>query len=406
MYIERDIELALQKNIRHFSAVALTGPRQTGKSTLLKKKFGNKYQYLTFDDPLLRERAIADTNLFLGQLEEYVILDEVQYVPQILPFLKIIIDKKPGKKGRFILTGSQQFQLMKKISESLAGRIALFNLLPFGFDETRSVKTLSSKINSGEVFFSFACLQGLFPELCVTKGISSATWFGSYFQTYLERDIRTLYNIGNLSDFFRFIRLLASRCSQIVNMSNYSKELGISINTVKSWISILEASQLVYVLQPFSNNLGKRIIKNPKLYWNDSGMVANLTGVSSKEILFHGPLSGALFENLVLQETVKFFYNNGLRPNLYFLRTSNGIEADLIIEHGFKVYPFEIKLTKSPNTGMAKPLETFHKLFGGLKIEKGNIICLSDESYELSRNVFVLSIKDYLTYLKKIFFKS
>lgn len=400
-YISRNIERVLKKSVRDFPAVALTGPRQSGKSTLLKNIFGETYNIVSFDDPTIRERAISDPKLFLETSGEKIIFDEIQYAPQILPYIKILIDAERHKRGRFIITGSQQFHLIKNLSETLAGRIALLDLLPFSLGEKRNVPLLKNKLSNIKDIFVHACLRGSFPEITVYPKIKSDAWYGSYIQTYLERDIRTIYNIGSLREFQQFLRLLAARCAQILNLSSFANDLGISVNTIKNWLSILEASRIIYILPPYYRNLGKRITKSPKIYFSDVGLVCYLTGLKTREHLFNGPLAGGLFENFIIQETVKYFLNRDIKLNLFYLRTHNNLEIDLIIENNLELFPFEIKLTKTPNMRMAGPIENFKNNFSRLKIKEGRIITLSDDNIPLTKNISVLNIDSYLQYLKK-----
>lgn len=398
MYVHRTIEPVIKKLLKQFSALALTGPRQTGKSTLLKNVFGNDYQYITFDDPLNRQRVTDDPELFMSSAAEYVIFDEIQYVPDFIPYLKLAIDGARSVKGKYILTGSQQFNLMKGLTDSLAGRIVLLTLYPFSFHETNTFNKEEDSLS----YFENASLKGLYPELVVNKIQDAQMWFGSYLQTYLERDIRTIYNIGNLRQFTQFLHLLASRCSQQLNMSTYSREIGVSVNTIKSWISVLEAGNIIFLMPPYYKNLGKRISKSPKIYWVDNGLVSYLTGVHSKENLLYGLLAGALFENLVISETLKSFYNKGIRPSLYYLRTNNGLEIDLLIEYGNELYPFEIKMTRTPTPQMTKSLGRFTSLFNVLRLSEGHLVCLTDRSYAMSKNVRAVNIPNYLNLINKI----
>ena len=342
MYIDRKISIALKRNLKSFSSIGLIGSRQTGKSTVLKNIFGKEYQYISFDDLLIRERAINDPALFMTEIKGETILDEIQYVPQLLSYLKIEIDNDKSTHGKYIITGSQQFSMMKGISETLAGRIALMNLYPISYSELKTKDNFKKATNSTEDFFCYSCLNGLYPELCSNKNIDSKTWYSSYIQTYLERDIKSIYNIGDLRTFGQFLRILASRCSQLLNLSDISKEIGVTVSTVKRWVSILETSQIIYVLNPYFENFGKRIIKSPKIYWLDTGLVCYLTGIYNKENLQFGLLSGALFENIIVSETLKYLNNNNLFNEIYFLRTSNGLEVDLLIRSGDKIFPFEI----------------------------------------------------------------
>ncbi|MBU0479149.1 ATP-binding protein [bacterium] len=402
LYIHREIEDTLRHSVRHFPAVALTGPRQSGKSTLVKNVFGKTHAVVSFDDPLMRERAISDPRLFIDSLGENIVFDEIQYVPEILSYIKMLIDQKRHSYGRFIITGSQQFHLIKNLGDTLAGRVALLDLLPFSIEEKRKIVSLKAKLSNDQESFLHACLRGSYPENSIHSGVSSRQWYGSYVQTYLERDIRTIYNIGILREFQQFMRLLAGRCSGILNLSSLASDLGVSGNTIKKWLSILEASHIIYVLPPYYRNLGKRITKSPKVYFLDAGLVCYLTGLETKEHLLNGPLAGALFENFVIQETVKHFFNRGIKPNLFYLRTHNDVEIDLIIESNLKLYPFEIKLSKTPNLGMAKPIETFKKLFPKLKIGDGSVISLSKQEVPLTKNVSTISVNSYLKHLAEI----
>lgn len=399
MYVNRRIESILTKSLESFPVVAVTGPRQTGKSTLIRTHFEREYKYITFDDPLIRERALDDPKFFIDNLPGKVILDEIQHVPQLLSYIKIKVDENRNKKGRYILTGSQQFTMMKEVSETLAGRIALLTLLPFSFPEISEGNPPVKEFNSTEAFFRFATLNGLYPEPGLNEKMEVKLWYGSYLQTYLERDIRSIYNLGNLRDFTRFLRLLASNCSQVMNLSAYSRNLGVSSNTIRNWLSILEASQIIYILNPYYKNLGKRITKSPKIYWTDLGLVCYLSGINSEDQLFHGPMAGPLFENLIIQETIKHFYNQGVRPNLYYLRTSNGLEVDLIIEQNNLLHPYEIKLSKSPRISMTKNLKAFGELFSSLNPSNGKLISLSGDSFPVSQAVDGISFFDYVNSL-------
>lgn len=396
IYIHREIEIPLKRLLRQFPCIALTGPRQSGKTTLLKNTFAKTHQFLSFDEPLTRQKAVSDPKLFLDNIQEPAIFDEIQYVPELLSYLKILIDRERHRRGRFILTGSQQFNLIKNLGDSLAGRICLLTLLPFSKEEKKRI--ISTKDTQQD--FADACLRGSFPEISLHRTLSFEAWYGSYFQTYLERDIRTIYNIGSLREFQRFLQLLAARCAQILNLSNLSNELGISVNTAKKWLSVLEASQIVYLLNPYYRNLGKRITKNPKVYFLDCGLVCYLTGIRDKRYLFNGPLAGPLFENYVIQETVKSYLNQSRRPTLFYIRTHNEVEVDLIIEKNLLLFPFEIKLNKSPNIEMAKSLSRFKRIFSRLKVMPAKILSLSNEEVILQKDISVQSLDNYLSWLK------
>lgn len=403
IYIPREIESLLSKTANAFPAVALTGPRQSGKSTLVKRVFEKTHTYISFDDPVMRERVVSDPRLFLDTAGKRIILDEIQYVPELLSYIKMHIDANRQKRGRFIITGSQQFNLIKNLGDSLAGRIGLLQLLPFSITEKDKIDKLKVRLSNSQRHFVFACLQGSFPEVVLDKEVSLDSWYGSYIQTYLERDIRTIYNIGDLRDFQRFMQLLAARSSQILNLSELAREIGVAVNTVKKWISILEACRIIYLLPPYYRNLGKRITKNPKVYFLDCGLICYLTGLKTQEYLLKGPLAGALFENFCIQETIKFLMHHGHRLQLYYMRTHSGLEVDLIIEEAGCLYPFEIKLTKTPKIAMVDSLERFRKTFSKLKIEDSNIIALSEKDIILTKNVTAKGVDSYLESLRDIY---
>lgn len=393
MYLHRGIEPTLLKAVKQFRIVALSGPRQSGKSTLLKRLFTPAYEFASFDDPFLREQAIRDPNLFLDSHAGKLILDEIQYVPQLLPYLKIRVDQSPGQRGRYLLTGSQQFHLMRDLTETLAGRIGLFNLLPFSMEELSAVRRLRKYFANSLDAFLYSALRGSYPEPTVYPNIKLSNWYASYVQTYLDRDVRGLHNVGRLRDFERFLRLAAGRCSQILNMSTFAGDIGVSVPTIRHWISILEASRMIYLLSPYYQNWGKRITKNPKLYFLDVGLVCYLTGITSKDHLLQGPMAGALFENYCVQEIIKRFLTQGKEPRLYYLRTHNQFEIDLLIDKGINgVIPVEIKLTKTPSRQMAAVFERTNHLFPKLKFQQGILLCLVSQPIKLTRLVTATSL--------------
>ncbi|MFH1799194.1 MAG: ATP-binding protein [Candidatus Omnitrophota bacterium] len=402
-YVHRQVEKTLQTLIKQFSAIALTGPRQSGKSTLLKNQFSGKYNYVTLDDLTIREQALSDPRLFLDNIGDYVIIDEIQYAPQILSRIKIMIDENRQKKGYFIFTGSQQFNMMKNPGDSLAGRVALLDLLPFSIEEKRLIPGRQKHLDTTVKCFIDNCLSGSFPEISVDKTIDTSVWYNSYLSTYLERDVRSTYNIENLRDFQLFMRLLAGRCSQELNLSTLSKDLGVGITTIKRWVSILEVSRIIYLLPPYYQNLGKRITKSPKVYFLDLGLVCHLVGIKSKDFLLKGPMAGALCENFYILETIKLFFNNGKKPKLYYLRLRNTLEIDLIIEHdNMELSLLEIKLSKTPKASMAASIIKFMELFPKLNIKGRKILSLADSSMEISKGVHFQGLDDYFTYLHLI----
>ena len=318
MYRHRTLEARLQRYLTLFPAVAVTGPRQSGKSTLLRTSYPD-VPYVTFDDPEEVRAVEDDPRGYLSRFPDRVILDEVQRAPGIFSFLKIAIDTERDRKGRFLLTGSSQFTLSRRISESLAGRIGLLELYPFERHE------MPAQARQAQMLF------GSYPELAMRGHDGSRELFSAYLATYLERDIRVGNNVGKLSDFQRLIRLLAARTGQEYNASSLAREVGVDSKTVESWVSILEASYQVFRLRPWHANIGKRLVKRPKLYFWDTGMACHLAGVRSTEALEAGPLGGPVFENFVIAEILKAATHRGLEVEAFYFRESNGLETDLVI---------------------------------------------------------------------------
>ncbi len=394
-YVHRQIEAQLALYLKQFPAVALTGPRQSGKSTLLREQCAD-YTYITLDDPLARSQAADDPHLFLDNLGDRGIVDEIQYEPSLLAYLKMRIDEDRDKRGRFILTGSQQFSLMKGLSETLAGRIGLLALWPFDLCERREVPALAAQCASNQQWFIDACLRGSFPELCTHPDLDASVWFGSYVQTYLDRDVRTLYDVGDLRDFQRFVQLLAGRCAQQLNLSELARDIGIAVSTAKRWVSVLEAGGVVHLLPPYYRNFGKRVVKAPKVYFSDCGLVCYLLGIHTPELLLNGPLAGPLFENFGVQETRKILAHTGRSSSLYYLRTSKGLEVDLLLEEeGHDLFPIEFKLSKTPRPAMADNIAKLGQAFPQLDLAAGYLLSLSEDDRKLTRKARALPLIDY-----------
>lgn len=316
-----------------FPVIAITGPRQSGKTTLAKAVFGDK-PYLSLEDPDVRTLAEEDPRGLLSAYIDGAVLDEVQRAPQLFSYLQTIVDAG-AKPGSFILTGSQQFGLLSNITQSLAGRVGMVQLLPFSIPELQASGKVSQNL--------FELLhKGFYPPL-YDREILTSDWFAGYIATYVERDARQLINIRNLSSFQRFVRMCAARIGQLLNLSALASDCGISHNTASSWLSILEASYIVYLLRPHYINFNKRLVKMPKLYFCDTGLAAWLLGIRNSEDIFFHAQRGALFENLIVMEFLKRCWNAGLPSNLFFWRDSRGLEIDLLIEDGTRLIPVEIK---------------------------------------------------------------
>lgn len=342
MYLERTLTQTLQKYLTLFPVVSLTGPRQSGKSTLLKQMLGKTYRYVTFDDFQMLSMAEDDSVQFMKTYDNHVIFDEIQKAPQLLSAMKLQVDDDRQSYGKFIVTGSNQLMMNQHIAETLAGRIGLLTLLPLSCAE------IPDNLRAQSIY------AGGYPELVVRGYNGSAEWYSSYLGTYIERDVKDLKNIGNLRDFRRLIELLASRTAQILNMSELAGSLGVAVSTIKIWISILEASYIVYLLPPYFNNYGKRITKSPKIYFYDTGLVSFLTGVYDQISFEKGPMYGALFENYIVMECLKKY-----QCSLYFLRTHSGEEIDLLIDLKTHRICLEIKTSHSYNVSMSSALKKY-----------------------------------------------
>lgn len=345
-YHPREIEPKLKEYLGYFPVVAVTGPRQSGKSTLLLHTLKN-YTYVNFDDSQTRQLFYHDPEQFMRIYANEVIFDEAQKVPELFERVKIAVDNDRDRRGKFVLTGSSQFSFIKGISESLAGRIGLLTLLPYQFNE------LPDKDRSEAIY------KGSYPELVNKHYQLSADWFSSYIDTYLTKDVTALGNIGDLRDFQMLIQLLAANTAQVLNMSRFASDLGVDVKTIKRWISILEASYIIFLLPPYYKNYGKRIVKRPKIYFYDTGLVSYLTGIQTKEQFELGPLKGSLFENYVIADILKKELHHKTHAELYYLRTSHGVEVDLIIDRkNYKEF-IEIKSTETFKPKMIEAAEEF-----------------------------------------------
>ncbi len=352
--IQRDIEKTVLRYAEQYPVVTITGPRQSGKTTLCRMAFPEK-PYSSLENPDERDFASRDPRGFLSRFSEGAVLDEIQRSPDLLSYIQGIVDEAQIP-GQFIITGSQNFELLDTVSQSLAGRTAIVKLLPFSLSEIRKFKSPLPSMD--ETIYSGSYPRIYDQELDPTEALSF------YFSTYVERDLRLLINVRDLTRFENFLKLCATRCGQLINLSSLGNDCGVNHNTIKNWLSILEASFLIKLLPPFHRNLGKRLIKTPKLYFVDSGLAAYLLGIQKVEHVAAHPMRGALFENLVVSELMKNRFNRGKVDNLYFLRDRKGNEVDVLLDYGPYIDLVEIKSGQTLTGDFFTGIEHFRKLYG------------------------------------------
>ena len=350
--VPRLAEKTLRRYAKGFPVICITGPRQSGKTTLAKLAFPQK-AYLSLEDPDTMLMARSDPRGFLETWPKGLILDEAQYVPELFAYIKSMVDRDP-KPGKYIITGSQQFNLMEKVSESLAGRAAFLTLLPFSVAELETVGLCRE--NPFELM-----LKGLYPPLYDRK-INARDFYSAYLTSYVERDLRQLVNVRDLSVFQNFVKFCAARSGGILNLNSLADDCGITHNTARAWLSALEISGLVFLLRPYFNNFGKRLIKSPKLYFTDPGLACRLLGIHTAEQLFLNPLRGSLFEGFIISELVKNRLNQGYNPAIWFWRDNTGVEIDCLVEKGTKLIALEIKSGKTFNEDMTSGLKHWQKI--------------------------------------------
>ncbi len=350
--IKRAIEPELHRLLREYPIVTLLGPRQAGKTTLARQALPD-YDYVNLEQPEIRQFAEQDPKAFLAQFTENVILDEIQRQPELLSYLQVSVDADP-RNGRFVLTGSHQLALREAIGQSLAGRTALLHLLPLSIAELNQNDPCSRKAE--EYIY-----QGFLPRIHDQQQRPTPA-YSNYYQTYVERDVRQLINLKDAAQFEKFIKLLAGRVGQLMDHTSLAGDVGVSSNTIKHWLSILEASFVVYKLPPYFDNFGKRVIKSPKYYFTDTGLLSFLLGIESATQVARDPLLGHLFENLVVMDFAKNLYNQGRLANLYFYRDSNGLEVDLLFQQGRNLIPMEIKSSSTYKPELLKGLKRICEL--------------------------------------------
>jgi predicted AAA+ superfamily ATPase len=402
----RILARTIQKAMKSFPAIVVTGPRQSGKTTLLKMLFAKSHRFVTLEDPDVRMRAKEDPLRFLEQFGPPIIIDEIQYVPELLSYIKTKIDQK-RRPGQWLFTGSQNFVLMHGISQSLAGRAAVLSLLPFSFSERieqgERAKEMADWLKGlnlqqkceSKISLTELILRGNYPEIASKRSVDRQLWCGSYISTYLERDVRNLAQVGDLGQFERFLKLCAIRTGQILNLSELAKEVGMSVPTMKRWLSMLETGHQVYLLCPYYKNLGKRLVKSPKLYFNDTGLASYLLGLNDRDALINSPNFGNLFETMIVTDFLKRFLHFGQMPSMYYLRTRDGLEVDLVLELGQKLYLFEIK---SAMTILPKHASPLSRMASELKsaVRTSAVISTSSDNFHLTRGIHNYSWKNIL----------
>ncbi len=352
--IKRQATDKIKSLAKAFKAVAIVGPRQSGKTTLARMCFPDK-PYVSLENPDYRNFALSDPNNFLKKYKDGAIFDEVQRTPELLSYLQQILDESP-EKGRFILTGSNNFLLVEKLTQSLAGRAAYLDLLPFSVREMAEIPDALEDLNT--VLF-----RGSYPSV-QAEHIPPTAWYPSYIRTYVERDVRQIRNIENLLLFEKFLGLCAGRVGQQLKYSALASEVGVDYKTIQSWLGILQASYIIHLLPPYYKNFNKRMVKSPKLYFYDTGLVCSLLRIKTPDDLYLHPYRGAIFENFVVNELIKNRFNQGQRSNIYYWRSQDGHEMDVVIDEGLTQIPIEIKSGTTISGSYFKGLKYWEKLTG------------------------------------------
>lgn len=399
MMISRNLTKAINDACTQYPVIAIMGPRQSGKSTLVQSLFPNK-TYVNLESIDDRKLIATDPKSFLDSIPENgVVIDEVQKLPDLLSYIQVYVDKEatvinnesnPQKQkksqkahnGKFILTGSHQLELQESITQSLAGRVSLLKLLPLSIREIKNNMSAEDYI-----------IKGLFPKLYMQE-TNAYNYYQNYVSTYIERDVRKIINVKDLSLFQNFLFLLAGRIGQIINFTNVGNELGISNHTIKQWLSVLEASFIIFKLQPYFENIGKRVVKSPKIYFIDPGLACYLLGIENLKQLSRDPLRGQLFENLVILELLKSRYNNGKPHNLYFYRDNHQHEVDVIFKHGNQLIPIEIKSSKTFNLNFIKEIKYLDSFIAD-RIEHGWVIYSGEEKHPIGKYKVINFINSY-----------
>ena len=409
-FIERSLEPVIKKALREFPVVTLTGPRQSGKTTLLRERFSHRYRYVSLEAPDVRAAASNDPRGFLDANPPPVIFDEIQHVPDLLPYIKEQVDADRMRYGQYLLTGSQNLLLLGAVKESLAGRVAMLRLLPLSFreedgDPRRKLpwegvrrgtgKTTRSAVagSAGPSRLWRRLLRGSYPVLVRRRARDLILWHGSYIETYLERDVRALRQVGDLTQFQVFLRALAARSAQLLNLSSIARDIGVSVNTAKAWLSVLEATYQIVLLRPYHANLRKRLVKSPKVYFTDVGTLCYLVGLKDPGHAAAGPLGGAILETAVLAEIFKTLLHSGQEPRLYFWRTATGVEVDFLVESEGRLHPVEVKSSATPRPAMAAGIHALRQDLGD-RISPGYVVHPGHTRLPLGGGVTALPITE------------
>jgi predicted AAA+ superfamily ATPase len=405
VYIKRHAQDTIRKLSRMFGAVLVTGPRQVGKTTMLKE-ITKEAAYVTLDDPILMELAVEQSGTFFKDNPPPVFIDEIQYAPNLFPQMKMVIDRD-NKKGQFYLSGSQQFKMMKNVSESLAGRLGLLNLLGFSMRERKGISFSAPFLPTDDYFVARKqelkeiaydevwkmIYQGSMPAMCSNEDFDWGMFYGAYVKTYVERDVRELTQVADEVKFMQFMTVTASCTGQLLNIASLARDVGISQSMAEKWMSVLVTSNLVYLLKPYFNNITKRTVKTPKVYFLDTGLAAYLTRWNTPEVLKNGAMAGAFFETFVIGEIIKSYYNKGiLELPLYFYRDKNMNEIDLLIAENGALYPIEIKKHADPEKKDIRAFDLIDKI-PSVKRGSGGVICLYDNLVTLKDHDRVIPIK-------------
>lgn len=393
LLLSRTLEGSLRQYGRKFPVILVTGARQVGKSTLLKACLPDA-TYVSLDDPAVRILAQTEPKLFLARFPAPVIIDEVQYAPELFPLIKLAVDQNPDKRGQYWLSGSQQFHMMKNVSESMAGRVGILQLAGLSTRELledAAAPPLMTRLDSHdrpalplrEIFQRI--WRGSYPAVHAGVRLDPAEFYPSYVQTYLERDVRDLARVGDERAFLLFMRLAAARTGQLVNVSELANAADVSSTAARSWLSILEASGIIRFLEPLHVNPSKRLVKTPKMYFLDTGLAAWFGGWPSPEVLERGAMAGAFLETYVITEVLKSYQHQARHPTLGFYRDHDSHEVDLIVVEGDTAFPLEVKMSASPDTRTAKRLLVANKI--GLKQGPGAVVCMTDTLLPITENV-------------------